>query len=278
MARPTTIDDLERRRQRLAALTYAAAGAVLVGIAASVVMLQAGAGAGPSDVHLPEAMLPVLQRNSAFEPEVHIAGGAIAALQNRLGVALLFSGLVAMGVIAWALVKRRKAAAKYAMFCLIGCNVLRPVSPPMQIAPPRAVDAASARRLIGLGPRGWPSGIDRPEVRYVLAQIAFIEGDRMRAMQFSAGLTGSALASPIEAPFRLQFLQNSAPTRSTVCYPQGCFSESARGSLQKLFFILTLAALGMGIGTFRLRLMLRRRCERIGALRDRLIERQRVFT
>jgi hypothetical protein len=273
MPRGTTIDDLESRRRQLASVAYAAAGAALVAAIASIILLQPGAGTGPADVHLPDTG----SFFAARDPAAHIAGGPIAELQARLGTLLLVLGYGSIALLVWALIRRSKKLAKFGFFSLLAFSLLRPVSPSMQMNPPQAVSAAAARERLGLGREGWPAAPEtRPGTRYMLAQIAFIEGDRARAAHFSAGLAGRDLASPIEAPFRLQFLQGLPVGRTTVCYIQGCFPETVRRILQIAMALLVLASLALGGAAIRLRGLLRRRCERIEQLSGELIRRQRA--
>ena len=147
----------------------------------------------------------------------------------------------------WALATRRKRIGRSAIAILmVALNLFRPVSPPMQPIPPVAVEAAAARRLVGLGPVqpvvSFRTG--DASTRYVLAQIAYVEGDRAGARRLWAGLNGRDLESPIEAPFRLQFLQGRPVWRSAVCTTTGCFPEPVRALLAAIAAFAALALAG----------------------------------
>ena len=263
MARHTTLERLESRRSLLARSAAIAAGVILFAASAFVLLLQPGAGSGPADVHVPDFALRLLDR--VAEDRVAIVGGPVALVQSWLSTFLGILMLVALGLFILALKQRRKGLSKIAFGCLIGLSLLQPVSPPTQMNPPRAVNPATARALLGVPSHGWPSEWAKslPENRYILAQIAFIEGDRDSAARFSAGLTGAEMASPIEAPFRLQFLQGRPPVRTTMCFVSGCLSENVRGSLVLLMVATILLGLAIAGGSLGLRRALDRRSERV---------------
>jgi len=266
MARATTIEDLETRRSLLARSAAIAAGIILFAAAAFVLLLQPGAGSGPADVHVPDFALGLLDRLP--EDGIAIAGGPVALVQRWMSTFVGFLMIVALGLFLLALKQRRKGVAKIAFPVLIGLSLLRPVSPPTQMNPPRAVAAPTARTLLGIPPQGWPREwrTSYPENRYMLAQIAWIEGDRAAAARFSAGLTGEEMASPIEAPFRLQYLQGRPPVRTTACLTTGCFSEGVRTILLLTMLAAILLGLAIAGGSVWLRAALGRRCERVAAL------------
>ena len=242
------------------------AGIVLFAAAAFVLLLQPSAGTGPADVHIPDFASRLLDRLS--EDRIAIAGGTVALVQRWLSTFVGFLLIVALGLFLLSLKQRRKLLAKLAFACLIGLSLLRPVSPATQMNPPQAVSAATARALLGLQPQGWPRqwASSYPENRYMLAQIAYIEGDRAAAARFSAGLTGEEMASPIEAPFRLQFLQGRPIVRTTACLTTGCFSETARKVLMLIMLAAILLGLAAGAASLWLRIALGRRCERVTEL------------
>jgi hypothetical protein len=277
MPRVTTVQDLQSRRTWLHTAGATCAGAALVAAFAFVLLLQPGAGSGPADVHVPDFALHLLGK--APSGAVHLAGGRIAEAQSGLSKIITALTLAAFATVVWALWKRRKVPGHLGLACFIGLQLMSPVSPQLQMNPARGVSAATARQLLGLAPNApLPSarGAD-PETRYLLAQIAFIEGDRAAARRFAAGLEGGQMASPIEAPFRLQFLQGRPPVRSTVCFPTGCVGETARAAAFIVSVAAAILALALAIAAFLLRRALGRRCARIAGLEASATRRTRAF-
>jgi hypothetical protein len=277
MARATTLEDLHARRSLLARTSAIAGGIVLFAAAAFVLLLQPGAASGPADVHVPDFALHLLDRLP--EDRIAIVGGPVALVQRWLSTFVTLLGVGSLVLFCIALTQRRKGIAKVALPCMIGLSLLRPVSPATQMNAPSAVTPATARALLGIPPQGWPRewATSYPENRYMLAQIAFIEGDRAAAARFSAGLTGEEMASPIEAPFRIQFLQGRPPVRTTVCLTSGCFSESVREILSLVMLAALLLGLAVGGASASLRLALGRRCERITELQAVGLRRGRIL-
>jgi hypothetical protein len=256
------LDELRRRAAAIGQVSLIAGVAGLVASTFWALLLQPGRD-GIADVHLPSSA-PALTAARGF----HVAGGGIAAFQANLAFALTLVSFIAFICAIWALASRRKRMGRWAIGLLVALNLFRPVSPPMQPMPPVAVDAAEARRLVGLAPgeRAASSRTGDPSARYVLAQIAYIEGDRVGARQLAAGLDGGALDSPIEAPFRLQFLQGRPIARSAVCTTSGCFPEAVRAFLAALAACASLALTATAAAAWAVRRRIVARCRRIDGL------------
>jgi hypothetical protein len=254
------LDELGRRAAAIGRISLVAAVAAPIASAFWVLLLQPGR-SGPADVHIPSTAPAVL----AGARGGHIAGGPIAALQASLATLLMLVCLAAFVCAIWALATRRKRIGRSAIAILVALNLFRPVSPPMQPIPPVAVEAAAARRLVGLGPVQPVVSLRTGDAstRYVLAQIAYVEGDRAGARRLSAGLDGRDLESPIEAPFRLQFLQGRPVSRSAVCTTTGCFPEPVRALLAAIAAFAALALAGAAAAAWEVQRRIVARCRRI---------------
>ncbi|MDB5669866.1 MAG: hypothetical protein JWO25_825 [Alphaproteobacteria bacterium] len=268
MARPTAIDDLQRRARRARDLSIVAASLAVLALFMCVFLLQAGAGSGPGDVDIPPASHWLVEHGGLPAGEPHLAGGWITTLQGRVAtVAHLVYGLAVI-VFIWGLIKRRKRTAKIAFAAIVGISIFNPTNPARIFNPAVALPASTARSVMGL-PAGGPLVTKTPPdaaTRYMLAQIAYVEGDRRSAASFARGLDSGNLMSPIEAPFRLQFLQGRNQGLTTVCKWNGCLGESTRGTLSVLAWLLFALASAAAGSCLWFSLSLRRRCERVAEL------------
>lgn len=274
---PTQPADLAarlNRARRVLAWCVTAAGLLLV---ATLFLLEPGSTGGPRDVHLPDAgYLASHQATGGPIPDFHIVGAGIARLQHMLARLVNFGSVAAFGTLLFSLVKRRKSLGRYAIASIVLMGVVRPVSPPVQGAPPQAVGAAAARSLLGLrageplehAVRAEPRAAEPDDVRdYIAAQIAFIEGDRNAAARLARGIDPGRLASPIEAPFRLQFLRGDYRGLTSVCFASGCLLEHQRRLWIGGAAVAGAAALVAALASACLFVSLRRRLHRIDELR-----------
>jgi len=257
------LDQLDARASAMGHL--AAYAGIAAGVAAMmwILVLQPGA-AGPVDVQIPTTA-PVA---FLFAAGSRIAGGPIAALQAALGTLLMLASALAIGCALWALAKKRKALGRAAFAFLVGINLFHPVSPPMQPDPPKAVDVAKARKLVGLEPGKSAGSLVSPDpaIRYIVSQIAWIEGDRDGARRLSAGLNAAMLESPIEASFRLQFLQSKPVVRSSVCTTSGCLPAEVRAKASLALAALTLLLAAAAAAGWAVRRHIGARCRRLAEL------------
>jgi hypothetical protein len=110
------------------------------------------------------------------------------------------------------------------MKCLlayIAINVLTPLNPLNQPAPPEAVSLATAKYALA-----QDRSLESPSFgAYVRAQIAFTEGRKLEAKRLADSIGNEdRLESPFEAPWRLQYLRQQPVSLSTVCWLSGCVS------------------------------------------------------
>lgn len=183
----------------------------------------------------------------------------------------------AFGALLFSLVKKRGAIARYAIAWFFVMGVVRPVSPPAQGNPPQAVSATVARSLLGLragepvanAVNVQPNGTRDPDDAraYVAAQVAFVEGDRRTAARLAGDVDPARLASPIEAPFRLQFLLGDYRGLTSVCFVHGCLLEDRRRAWLAGTALAGVAALLAAVLAAFLFVVLRRRLHRIDELR-----------
>ena len=304
MERLTNIADLDKRITATKhALSWLVA-VLLVAMLAGAFLLESGSGERMVDIHFPDRTLHLLARVPAGE--LHVVGGVIGRVQRALSVLLTFCSAGAVATIIWALVKRRRRAALLALAWLVSLSFVRPVSPPTQPNPPVAVSPSVARSALALEPtlnappdlvtreeagtrsagidKLEPARADRDPVdrsnwqRYILAQILYAEGNRVAARRLATGVRAIDLDSPIEAPFRLQYLNGEYRGRTTVCYVSGCLSERVRRLLLFAAFTAAVAASMVALATGWLLVIFNRRASRIARLQEGRSRRRHGFT
>jgi len=263
------VEDLKARHAWLGKMARRGIFLALFCAVAFLLTLQAGAWSGPRDVHIPDSLAnSMVERWSNGNDRVHIVGGVIGTIQHWIGIGITIGALATFLMLILSLIRRKLWMLKFAGLMYFALTILYPVSPPAQIWASKSVSTATARDLLGIRAAGWPTDTKMadPDKRYMLAQIAFIEGDKATATRLSAGLSGRQLRSPIEAPFRLQFLQGRQNNLSAVCNVSGCLKEPVRFALNIFLALATIAVLGLVIAAFKTRAILNSRCERIVAM------------
>jgi hypothetical protein len=172
-------------------------------------------------------------------------------------------------VIIWALIKRRSRIALYSIALAVFLALFAPVPTVMQPTPPKAMSVMDAAVFVRDTSNFHPR--DPISQRYMAAQVAYLKGDKSRARQLSEGLTARALASPIEAKYRLQFLQGRKPEMSNVCFkPLICLKQDTLGKARITAMLAFILALIVALCAFWLCRIFKARIERIGALQGQL--------
>ena len=190
-------------------------------------------------------------------------------IQLALSALVQVVAAIAPLVFIWALIKRKSRIALYSIALTIILGAFAPVSTVMQPTPPKAMSVTGAAAFVRQDSNFHPN--DRVSQRYMAAQLAYLQGDKARARRLSAGLTARALASPIEAEYRLQFLQGRKPEMSNVCFkPLNCLNQDTLGKARIAAMAAFVLALIVALGAFWLCRVFRARIERIGALQGQV--------
>ena len=187
---------------------------------------------GIVDVHVPYAgRHMMLDYKGPMPPgEPYTVDRGLGRVAQILSSIIQTSTLGAAGLIIWALIKRRKVVAYLAIGWLVLVSYAGPIPTLMQPDPPIAVSVSLARAAMAVkGPAGPDWMTEKTGWRrYVLAQIAYAEGNRAAAARLSSGLGIEDITSPIEGTYRLQYLQGDAPAMSASCFKFGCLSTDGR--------------------------------------------------
>ena len=225
-------DDLIERaaqvRRALVAAVLAAACALIV----AVLLIEPTSGI--ADVHVPEGTLSLFAHPGGLPAgEPYIVGRGWGRLPQLLGTLIHLVTFGAWGVAIWALVKRHKPLAMIAVAWVVTVRIAGPMTATMQPTPPVAVSTSVARAVIAANV-GWRDGMEEDQqwVRYIKAQIAYIDGDRAAAAGLSAGLDKNDIELPDEMRYRLQYLQGGPITMSSACFETGCLSPMTRAASQ----------------------------------------------
>jgi hypothetical protein len=238
-----------------------AALAALVFAIVAVLLLDSHTGI--VDVHVPYAGRYVLLDYKGPMPagEPYTVGRGLGRLSQILSSIIETSTLGAAGLIIWGLIKRRKIGVYLAIGWLVLVSYAGPIPTLMQPDPPIAVSVPLARAALTIeGPAGPAWMAEKTGWRrYMLAQIAYAEGNRAAAARLSSGLGIEDITSPIEGPYRLQYLQGQAPTMSASCFKFGCLSHAGRRWGELGAALLTTVALVLALcGALTLRVVRRR--------------------
>ncbi|NOT39385.1 MAG: hypothetical protein HOP13_02725 [Alphaproteobacteria bacterium] len=204
-----------------------------------------------TDVHVPENWLAGFGPQYFSYGEPYNAGtGHRKAVQWILLVSIAAIQLSGLGLLVWALGKKQKQFITPAAIIFLAGDVLSPL--PKIVVPgsvagagaAKTVSIGTAEKLLAVKPIQGPIRIDQlnggslfrlapelagPTRAYVRAQIAFVRGDRAAAVKISENIDPENLGSRVEAPYRLQFLQNRYRGVTTVCFTRlGCINEEQR--------------------------------------------------
>jgi hypothetical protein len=253
-------DELQRRtarvRSTLVGLAFLAAFFVVVAI------LLLDTAIGLNGVHLAGAARDLLgQAGPLPSGQPYAVDRGLGGVARFLATALQASTLVATGSIVWALIKRRKAVAYAAIGWIALIAYAGPIPTMMQPMPPVAVSVPVARSLLHLRGPASPAWLGEKTGwrRYMLAQIAYTEGDRAMARRLAAALSPVDLQSPIEGDYRLALL-GGQETASSACFKFGCLTHQGQRWGEIIAASLALTALVLtGASAFTLATMRRRR-------------------
>ena len=230
---------------------------------AIVAVLLLDTHAGIIDVHVPYAGRDMLLDYKGPMPagEPYTVDRGLGRVSQILSSIIQTSTLGAAGVTIWALIGRRKVVVYFAIGWLVLISYAGPIPTLMPPDPPIAVSVPLARAAMAVkGPAGSDWMAERTGWRrYVLAQIAYAEGNRADAARLSSGLGIKDITSPIEGAYRLQYLQGEAPTMSASCFKFGCLSNGSRWWGELGAALLTTLALALMVcGALTLRAVRRR--------------------
>lgn len=261
--------DLDRQMKLMrSVLIGAALGSAFAAIVLALIALNGG---GIADVHVPSDALSLLRKHPGGLPdgEPYVVGRGPGPLRQVLGSVLPLSHLLALGVTIWALTKRRKAIALAGIAWIVLMSLAGPALTLVQPTPPLAVSAPVAREIVRadldkLSPDEREVMID--PMRYMKAQLAYLDGNRPTAAKLSAGLAPNDIGSPIEGAKRLQYLQGSLG-EAGICLPAGCLSPTQRTIVERLVIAALTACVLCAIAALALLQLMTRRAHRI----DRLV-------
>lgn len=250
-------------RAALAAGALVALGAVLL------LALLIEPGSGVVDVQIPAGARSLVEahRTLLASGEPWVVGRGIGRIPQMLACAMQAGSLVAAALGIWALAKRRKRIGWIAAAYIGLIQVAGPIPTTMQPEPPIAVSVATARRLLAIDASGASAA--SPWRRYMSAQLAYAERDRAGAMRLARGIDAEQLQSPIEARYRLQFLQSGPIAQTSVCFKLGCLSPGRQRAAQAMAAALLIAGAALAAGAAWLLILLTRRIGRIKRLRAR---------
>jgi hypothetical protein len=260
MQAATELRDLKLRHQWMVRSFFAVSGLAALTLLAALAHFETGAGAEFNDVHLPADWLRE-RRFGTFqfgEPYPVGVGGVAKVVQWIVFIAFAGGQLAALVWLARALWKKRGKAVSSALLAVFALHAFVPVPKVVSPGIPEAVSVKTAQGLLNdyrIHERSTlqlVQRIDDEATAYVRAQIAYVQGNRQQARALASNIDTVDLSSPIEAPYRMQFLRGRPEGRSTVCFIRfGCLSESeaARRFLWLAWVAVaaTLTACGLGL-------------------------------
>ncbi|NOT39386.1 MAG: hypothetical protein HOP13_02730 [Alphaproteobacteria bacterium] len=236
-----------------------------------------------TDIHIPADWLMGFgpQHFASGEP-YEVGTGPRKVVQWILLVSFAAIQIFGLGLLVWALRKKRKQFILPAIIIFLAGDVLCPVPKLIVAGTSKAVSVETAERLLAMKSIPGPVRLDKlngrspfqlapqfagPAKAYVRAQIAFARGDRKAARRISAYIDPKTLSSPIEAPYRLQFLKDRYNGLTTVCFTRlGCVNEQQRQwNFAAFVWLATALALG-GIAAWTLCFFLTRQLTRVEQL------------
>ncbi|MDB5705341.1 MAG: hypothetical protein JWN66_2457 [Sphingomonas bacterium] len=268
MLRTANREELEARALQIRHALIGAALAALFFVILAILLLDPSSGI--ADVHVPSDGRDLLFAYPGKLPagEPYVVNQGIGRVGQILSSVIQTSLLGAAGLLIWALVKRRKPVTYAAIFWLVLISYAGPVPTFMQPTPPISVSVPVARTALGVtGAASSASAREMPTWRrYMLAQVAYAEGDRAGAVRLSSRISSEDIASPIEGAYRLQFLQGHPPTVTSACFKFGCLTPPARWWAEIAAFALALLAACLTIAAWQLLRTVRRRLASIEQL------------
>jgi hypothetical protein len=256
------LDELRERQSLAMNATMIALGLATLAILGALAHFETGSGPSIRDAHVPADWLIGLDRALFAPGEPYDVGPGVAKLvQWVLVLSFAAAQLFGLGLLVWSLKKKRKQFITPAIVIFLMADILCPVPKVVVAGTGKAVSIETAEKLLAVKPMKGPIRLDKlngrspfqlapqyagPAMTYVRAQIAYARGDRAAARKLSANLSPQTLASPIEAPYRLQFLQGQYKGITTVCFTRlGCVNEEQR---QWRFAMFVWVAVGLALG------------------------------
>jgi hypothetical protein len=266
-------DDNDLRTRARAARRAMIAGVCLASFALVLLVLLIEPGSGVSDVHVPSDGRHLIDdhRSLLAAGEPAIVGRGWGRLSQVVATVLSAGSLVAAGLALWGLVRRRRAVAWIGAGYVVVMGLAGPIPTTMQPEPPIVVAAATAARLLATETADGAAWR-----RYMMAQVAYVRGDRTGAATLARGIGPGDLHSPIESRYRLQFLQGLPITKTSVCFKFGCLDRAQRRSAVRFALVFLAAGVAAVAGLGWLLILLTRRLRRIDALRTDGVLRRRL--
>jgi hypothetical protein len=195
--------------------------------------------------------------------EPYVVGPGLGRIPEIAAVVEKIAELVAVIALIWAVIKRRKSVSIACTMALFANQLVGPIAMIMQPAPPIAVSADVGRALV----RAIPEAVrDNPAQRYLRSQVAYLDGNRTEAKRLAFGLDEQQLASPIEVPYRLQFLRGEPIVTTSACFALGCASPTTRNAALIMASILFTGSAAAALLAVSALTSLRRRVTRMEAL------------
>jgi hypothetical protein len=256
---------VERARRLRQGLHYALVAAGLAGL---LLLLLIEPQIGVYDVHVPVQAQFLLEKYSATVAtgEPWLIGRGAGRIPQTLAVMIECMGLLAVLAIMWGLVRRRPRVVWSSVAAIAFVWLAGPIPTPMQPMPPAAVSSETASRILAQEPEAPDEDRLGPWRPYMLAQMAFVDGDHARAAVLAHNFDGSDLASPIEAPFRMQFLRGGPILTTSVCFKFGCLGPAMLATARAISWVVLVAALLIALSLFVTWRILTQRLTRVAAL------------
>ena len=275
-----------RERQSLAMnATMIALGLAGLAILGALAHFETGSGPDIQDVHVPADWLMGFGREQFAPGEPYDVGlGSGKVVQWVVMLSFAAAQIFGLGLLFWSLKKKQTKFITPAIVIFLMADILCPVPKVVVAGTGKAVSIATAEKLLAVPPMKGPIRLDKlngrspfqlapkyagPAKAYVQAQIAYASGDHAAARKLSANLSPQTLASPIEAPYRLQYLQGNFKGLTTVCFTRlGCVNEEQR-QWRFTAFVWTAVALALGgIALWALCFVLTRQLTRVEELAE----------
>lgn len=267
------IDGLRERNALALRTTVILFGLAFLALIGALAHVETAAGPNLSDVHVPIDWLRGFSSASFPIGEPYDVGTGGGKVVQWIVFAVSFCAeLGSIVLLIWALRKKQRRLVLLALFLIIVVGRYTPVPKVLVAGTGKAVSVETAERLLTAKPDNRTlfmlASVHEKEVKaYVRAQIAYAKGDLSTARKLSAGVKLPSLGSPIEAPYRLQFLQDRYQGLTTACFINlGCLTEQQRrdGFVTFVWLACAFALCGFSFWTFGF--VLTQRLARIDAL------------
>lgn len=275
-----------RERQSLAMnATMIALGLASLAILGALTHFETGSGQDIRDVHVPTNWLMGFGQEQFAPGEPYDVGlGSAKVVQWVVMLCFAAAQIFGLGLLFWSLRKKQKKFITPAIVIFLMADILCPVPKVVVAGTGKAVSIETAEKLLAVKPMNGPIRLDKlngrspfqlvpkdavPAKAYVRAQVAYASGDRAAARKLAANLSPQTLASPIEAPYRLQYLQGNYNGLTTVCFTRlGCVNEEQRQWRFAAFFWTAVVLAFGGIALSALCFLLTRQLTRVEELAE----------